>query len=59
MLLESISRVVRHLKLWVFWQVHDGRLKLNLGVKLPAPGSAAPLSKAELERPVWSAGPRE
>jgi glycosyltransferase involved in cell wall biosynthesis len=52
-LLESFSRVVRHLKLWVFWQVHDGRIKMNLGVRLPEPGSVRPPSRAELERPVW------
>lgn len=52
-LLESISRVVRHLKLWVLWQVHDGKIRMELGMKLPSPGSAKPLSKAELERPVW------
>ena len=53
MKLESISRVVRHLKLWVFWQVHDGRLKMDLGLELPEPGSARPPAKEELERPVW------
>ncbi|MBI3557483.1 MAG: glycosyltransferase family 2 protein [Deltaproteobacteria bacterium] len=52
-LLESFSRVVRHLKLWVFWQVHEGRLKIDLGMRLPQPGSATPPAKAELERPVW------
>ncbi|MBI3543046.1 MAG: glycosyltransferase family 2 protein [Deltaproteobacteria bacterium] len=54
--LESFSRVVRHLKLWVFWQVHEGKLKLDLGLKLPRPGSARPLEKAELEPPVWKPG---
>lgn len=52
-LLESFSRVVRHLKLWVFWQVHEGRLKISLPVELPKPGSARPPEKAELERAVW------
>ncbi len=52
-LLESFSRVVRHLKLWVFWQVHEGHLKIDLGLRLPPPGSAQAPAKAELERPVW------
>ena len=52
-LLESFSRVVRHLKLWVYWQVHDGRLKLKLDVALPRPGSATAPTKGELERPIW------
>lgn len=52
--LESFSRVVRHLKLWVYWQVYDGKLRFDLGVKLPMPGSARGHSKEELERPVWS-----
>lgn len=40
--LESVSRVVRHLKLWLFWQVHDGKIKMDLGLKLPTPGTVAP-----------------
>jgi hypothetical protein len=52
-LLESFSRVVRHLKLWVFWQVHEGRMKISLPVKLPVPGSAKAPEKHELERDVW------
>jgi glycosyltransferase involved in cell wall biosynthesis len=52
-LLESFSRVVRHLKLWVFWQVHEGKLKFDPGVSLPRPGSATAPAKGELERPVW------
>lgn len=51
--LESFSRVIRHLKLWVFWQVHEGRLKMDLGIKLPKPGSTKAPLKHELERPVW------
>lgn len=56
-LLESVSRVVRHLKLWVFWQVHEGRMKIDLGVRLPAPGSARALTKSEVQRPVWKEQP--
>ena len=52
-LLESFSRVVRHLKLWVFWQVYEGRLKISLPIELPKPGSARAPTKAELERAVW------
>lgn len=52
-LLESFSRVVRHLKLWVFWQVHDGKMKVALPVELPAPGSGRKPSKDELEKAVW------
>lgn len=52
-LLEAFSRVVRHLKLWVLWQVHEGKLKIDLGMKLPQPGSARAPAKAELEREVW------
>ena len=53
-LLESISRTVRHLKLWIFWQVHDRKLNLELGFELPQPGSSQAPKKSELERPVWS-----
>jgi len=52
-LLESISRTVRHLKLWTYWQVYDGRLKVNLGFSLPAPGSVKAASQEQLERPQW------
>ena len=52
-LLESFSRVVRHLKLWVFWQVHEGHIKIDLGLRLPQPGSAVKPAKAELEPPIW------
>lgn len=51
--LESMSRVVRHLKLWVFWQVHEGKIKMDLGVRLPQPGSAKAPLKSTLEREVW------
>lgn len=51
--LESFSRVARHLKLWVLWQVHDGRIKINLPFRLPEPGSARAPEKSELERPEW------
>ncbi|MEW6057816.1 MAG: glycosyltransferase family 2 protein [Bdellovibrionota bacterium] len=52
-LLESISRVVRHLKLWVFWQVYEGRMKLDLGLSLPKPGSRSAPTREDLERPLW------
>lgn len=51
--LEAVSRVVRHLKLWLFWQVHEGRIRMDLGFALPRPGSAKAPSKADLERPAW------
>jgi glycosyltransferase involved in cell wall biosynthesis len=54
-LLESFSRVVRHLKLWLFWQVHDGKIKMNLGIRLPAPGSAAVPEKTKFEKEAWTA----
>ncbi|MGE4233766.1 MAG: glycosyltransferase family 2 protein [Bacteriovoracia bacterium] len=50
-LLESVSRVVRHLKLWSLWQIYEGKLKLEK--TLPKPGSKIPPAKHELERPVW------
>ena len=28
--LESVSRVVRHLKLWTFWKVYEGKIKIDL-----------------------------
>lgn len=52
-LLESISRVVRHLKLWLLWQVHDGGIKMDLGMKLPQPGSRKAPAAAELDKPTW------
>lgn len=51
-LLESISRVIRHLKLWVFWQVYKGKIKIDLGFKLPEPGSVSPPPYSEIERPI-------
>lgn len=52
-ILESFSRVVRHLKLWTLWQVYDGKIRMNLGFDLPKPGSAKPPTKEELDKPVW------
>lgn len=51
-LLESISRVVRHLKLWLIWKVHEGKVKVDLGRPLPEPGSVKPPTYDELEREV-------
>jgi len=51
--LESISRVVRHLKLWVLWQVYEGKIRIDLGIPLPQPGSTRAHKKSELEPPVW------
>lgn len=53
-LLEAFSRVVRHLKLWLYWQVHDGKIKMDLGFKLPEPGSAKKVPLEDLEKPEWS-----
>jgi glycosyltransferase involved in cell wall biosynthesis len=52
-LLESISRVMRHLKLWTYWQVYEGKIKINLNSKLPSPGSSQPPNHGELEKPEW------
>lgn len=52
-LLESVSRVIRHLKLWVYWQVHEGKIKVALPVELPKPGSGRKPSKDELDKAVW------
>ena len=51
-LLESVSRTVRHLKLWLLWQVHDGKIKMDLGFTLPQPGSKKPPRAEELNKPV-------
>ncbi len=56
-LLESFSRVVRHLKLWLLWQVYEGRLNVDLGIKLPTPGSTRPVPTTELEKPEWTGRP--
>ncbi len=53
-LLESFSRVVRHLKLWVYWQIYAGKIKINLPLELPVPGSTLAPDKRELEKEVVS-----
>lgn len=54
-LLESFSRVVRHLKLWLFWQVFEGKIKMDLGLKLPQPGSVEVPEKTKFEKEAWTA----
>lgn len=58
-LLESFSRTVRHLKLWLLWQVHEGRLAydpwLGQKLKLPKPGVKEATPLAEIEKPEWKA----
>ena len=49
-LLEAFSRVVRHLKLWTYWQVYDGKVNIKLPVPLPKPGSATAPKREELEK---------
>jgi len=51
-LLESFSRVVRHLKLWVLWKVYNGKINIKLPYELPIPYSKKPPKKEELEKPV-------
>ncbi len=51
-LLESFSRVVRHMKLWLYWQIHEGRISIKLPYVLPQPGSSTGFSKQELEKPI-------
>ena len=48
--LESFSRVVRHLKLWLYWQVHDGKIQINLNAPLPKPGSTKAPGSEDLDR---------
>ena len=50
--LESFSRVVRHLKLWMYWQVFDGKIKMELTVKLPKPGSGRVPNKEDIDKPI-------
>lgn len=52
-ILESFSRVVRHLKLWTYWQVYEGKLKMNLPVRLPLPGSVKAPAAESIDKPSW------
>ncbi len=58
-ILESFSRTVRHLKLWLLWQVHDGKIQydpwLGQKLKLPEPGQKTAAALAEIEKPEWKA----
>jgi glycosyltransferase involved in cell wall biosynthesis len=49
-LLESFSRVVRHLKLWTYWQVYEKKLSIVLSVRLPEPGSRKAIASSELNK---------
>jgi glycosyltransferase involved in cell wall biosynthesis len=55
--LESTSRVIRHLKLWVFWQVYKGNVQMNLGMKLPEPGSIKIPDPIDLDKPRHTTNP--
>jgi glycosyltransferase involved in cell wall biosynthesis len=52
-ILESFSRTVRHLKLWLFWQVHEKKIPFDLGMALPVPGSRIKPKAEDLDKPAF------
>lgn len=52
-ILESFSRVVRHLKLWTYWRIHDQELKIRLDHPLPPPGTTPKPAGEIFQRKTW------